>query len=276
VRLDSRGWIGSEINIVPTTSSQFVSGLMLAAPFAPRPMTIHLVGQVISQPFLALTAELIRTFGGRVEFADRSISISNQHRYVGRAFSIEPDATAASYFLAAAAITGGSVTIDGLDRASPQGDLRFADCLAEMGCTVSSHSQAVSVSGLARRGVDVDMNDISDTVPTLAVVALFADSPTTIRNVAHVRHKESDRIGDLARELRKLGGGVDEHSDGLTIHPRPLRGATLDPHDDHRLAMSLALAGLRIPGVAISNPECVAKTYPAFFEDLAKITRPLK
>jgi 3-phosphoshikimate 1-carboxyvinyltransferase len=139
---------------------------------------------------------------------------------------------------------------------------------------VSREQSSITVEGRPLRGIDVDMNDISDTVQTLAVVALFADGPTTIRNVAHIRHKETDRIGDLARELRKLGASVEERADGLTITPGPLRGAAIDTYNDHRMAMSFALAGLRIPGVVIRNPGCNAKTYPHFFEDLKRLTCP--
>jgi 3-phosphoshikimate 1-carboxyvinyltransferase len=127
------------------------------------------------------------------------------------------------------------------------------------------------VSGRAARGIDVDMNAISDTVPTLAVVALFADSPTTIRNVAHIRDKETDRIGDLVRELRRLGGDVVEHADGLTITPARLAGATVHTYDDHRMAMSLALAGLRVPGVKIADPGCVGKTFPDYWHRLGRL-----
>ena len=194
--------------------------------------------------------------------------------YAACDYAIEPDASAASYFFAAAAITGGSVRVEGLSRRSMQGDVGLCDALERMGCGVAwdeSGAGSITVSGRAERGIDVDMNAISDTVPTLAVVALFADGPTTIRNVAHIRDKETDRIGDLVRELCKLGGRVEETADGLTIEPAPLRAATLSTYDDHRMAMSLALAGLRVPGVRILDPACVGKTFPEYWRRLAAI-----
>jgi 3-phosphoshikimate 1-carboxyvinyltransferase len=185
-------------------------------------------------------------------------------------YAIEPDASAASYFWAAAAITGGKVTVEGLSRESLQGDVAFIDCLAQMGCEIRYDANSITIAaGRPLRGIDTDMNAISDTVQTLAVVALFADGPTSIRNVGHIRHKETDRIAAGAAELRKLGATVDERADGLTITPGPLRGATINTYNDHRMAMSFALAGLRIDGVRIANPSCVAKTYPKYFEDLS-------
>ena len=163
------------------------------------------------------------------------------------------------------------MTVEGLSADSLQGDVAFVDCLEQMGCEVRRDADSITVVGRPLRGIDVDMNAISDTVQTLAVVALFAEGPTTIRNVGHIRHKETDRIAALATELRKLGAGVEERDDGLTIRPaRPLP-ATIDTYNDHRMAMSFALAGLRIPGVRIKNPGCVEKTYPGFFDDLAAL-----
>ena len=186
-------------------------------------------------------------------------------------YNIEPDASTASYFWGAAAITGGEVTVAGVTTKSLQGDVRFVDLLEQMGCTVNHLQGNIAVKGGPLHGIDVDMKDISDTVMTLAAVACFAEGPTTIRNVAHIRHKETDRLTALARELRRLGVEIEERADGLTIVPRPLRGTAVDTYNDHRMAMSLALIGLRIPGVVIRNPACVAKTYPHFFRDLDKL-----
>ncbi len=272
VVVESTGWNAADVQISAATSSQFASGLMLAAPYAEHPITIHIRGPVVSAPFLQLTADVMSAFGGQVELTDEAISISNRHRYRGCVYQVEPDATAASYFLAAAAIAGGTVTIEGLGRNSKQGDLEFANRLAEMGCRVEWSDDSVTLYGPVQHGIEVDMGAISDTVQTLAVVALFADGPTRIRNVAHIRHKESDRIGDLARELRNLGAVVDERPDGLRILPSKLRGAAIDTYDDHRMAMSLSLIGLKIPGIEIRNPSCVAKTYPNYFQDLARVT----
>jgi 3-phosphoshikimate 1-carboxyvinyltransferase len=191
--------------------------------------------------------------------------------FQGCSYAIEPDASAASYFWAAAAITGGCVNVQGLHRSSLQGDVRFCDCLSEMGCDVQWGQQHVAVTGGELRGIDVDMNDISDTVQTLAAVALFAEGTTTIRGVAHIRHKETDRIADLARELRKLGASVEEFDDGMKIRPGQTKGGDIDTYNDHRMAMSLALVGLRVPDVVIKDPGCTSKTYPGFFQDLQNL-----
>jgi 3-phosphoshikimate 1-carboxyvinyltransferase len=191
--------------------------------------------------------------------------------YHTASYQIEPGASAASYFWAVAAITQGRVRVVGLTRDSLQGDVAFCECLSRMGCQIVYGDHFIEVAGGPLQGVDVDMNAISDTVQTLAAVALFADGPTRIRGVGHIRHKETDRIGDLARELRKFGVQVDEHDDGLTIHPGTLQAATVDTYHDHRMAMSLALPGLRIPGVIVNDPDCTAKTYPRFFEDLQRV-----
>ena len=183
-------------------------------------------------------------------------------------YAIEPDASAASYFWAAAAICGGTATVQGLGRDSLQGDVGFVDCMQQMGCEVTWAANGITVAGPAKVGIDIDMSNVSDTVQTLAAVALFVDGSTTVRNVAHNRVKETDRIGNLAIELRKFGAKVDEHPDGLTIHPQPLGPAVIETYDDHRMAMSLALVGLKQSGVEILDPGCVAKTYPNYFQDL--------
>ena len=214
-------------------------------------------------------------FGVRVDAAaDHSrFVVPAGQRYGGCNYDVEPDASAASYFWAAAAITGGVVTVEGLNRDALQGDVRFVDCLEQMGCRVQWGDASVTVEGGPLGGAELDMNAISDTVQTLAAVALFAEGPPTVTGVAHNRHKETDRIGDLATELRRLGAQVEELPDGLKITPGELRPAEVETYDDHRMAMSLALVGLRQPGVRIKNPGCTAKTYPRFFEDLQAVTK---
>ncbi|HQV57273.1 MAG TPA: 3-phosphoshikimate 1-carboxyvinyltransferase, partial [Ilumatobacteraceae bacterium] len=180
--------------------------------------------------------------------------------------TIEPDASSASYPLAAAAICGGRVTVAGLTDRSVQGDAAFADLLGAMGCTVDRGAATTTVTaGPTLRGIDVDMADVSDLVPTLAVVALFASTPTTIRGVGFIRAKESDRLGDLARELNKLGAMVSETSDGLQIQPVALHGGRIGTHHDHRLAMAGSLIGLRVPGVTIEDPNVVTKSWPEYW-----------
>jgi 3-phosphoshikimate 1-carboxyvinyltransferase len=221
-----------------------------------------------------MTLELMGRFGVEVEYDDAMdyFEVPKCRCYQSRTLDVEPDASAASYFFAAAAIAGGVVTIDGLDRVSFQGDVRIVELLAAMGCRMgASPMGSFTVHGGPLHGIDVDMNDISDTVMTLAAVACFAEGPTTIRNVAHIRHKETDRLTALATELRRVGAEVDEFADGITITPRPLHGAEIETYNDHRMAMSMALIGLRVPGIVIKNPGCVAKTYPGFFDDLEKL-----
>jgi 3-phosphoshikimate 1-carboxyvinyltransferase len=279
VVIRSQGLQGGLARVRGSTSSQFASGLALAAPCTPLGMRIEFEGTIVSLPYLEMTRRVIESFGGSCRMdGDRVWDIAATG-YAARDYSIEPDASAASYFLALAAVTGGSVRVDGLSRGSMQGDVGFADALERMGCTVDWRAStdgrgngSITVGGRASRGIDIDMNAISDTVPTLAVVAVFADTPTTIRNVAHIRDKETDRIGDLVRELRKLGADATEREDGLTIVPRPLHGASLSTYDDHRMAMSLALVGLKVPGVRIRDPGCVGKTFPDYWRRLAAAT----
>ncbi len=256
-------------------SSQYLSGLLMAAPYAAGDVQIQVDGELVSKPYVEMTLEVMRTFGAAVHNSDdlTRFNIDTSQHYQPRDYNIEPDASAASYFWAAAAITGGKVTVEGLSRDAWQGDVAFCECLANMGCTIEYCDAAITARGGALRGINVNMNAISDTVQTLAAVALFAAGPTTITGVAHIRHKETDRIGDLARELRKFGATVEELPDGLRITPpQTLQAASIETYNDHRMAMSLALVGLRTPGVVINNPECTEKTYPNFFADLALLT----
>lgn len=269
VVLNASGLRGGHVRVKADVSSQYLSGLMLACPFARGETLIEIDGPLVSEPYVEMTIAVLQSFGLKIT-ADRAgfYRIPGGQRHGLRGYAVEPDASSASYFLAAAAIAGGTVGVRGLTTKSIQGDIRFLDILEEMGCTALRGQDGVAITGGPLRGVDVDMNDISDTVMTLAAVALFADGPTTIRNVGHIRHKETDRIAALATELRKFGADVDERVDGLTIVPKPHAGAAIDTYNDHRMAMSMALVGLKVPGVVIRNPGCVAKTYPGFWQDL--------
>lgn len=267
------GLVGGVIHVKGNISSQFLSALLMVAPCAVNQVEIHIDGMLVSRPYVDMTCQVMREFGVEVDCLDGQVfRINSGQRYKGRDYSIEPDASAASYFWGAAAITDGDVLVEGLQPDALQGDVGFCECLKKMGCEVIHEPGGMRVIGRAKRGIDVDMADISDTVQTLAVVALFVEGPTRIRGVAHNRHKETDRIGDLATELRKLGATVEEHDDGLTIVPGRLRGAVLETYGDHRMAMSLALAGLKESGVKILNPDCTSKTYPHFFQDLERLT----
>jgi len=267
------GLPGGSATIHGNVSSQFLSGLLMVAPYAHEDVCLRVDGQLVSQPYVRMTLAVMSAFGVRVDDSrlDR-FQITAPQRYAGREYAIEPDASAASYFWAAAAITGGRVTVTGLNRDAVQGDVAFCDCLARMGCQIDYRADGITVTGGRLRGIAADMNAISDTVLTLAAVALYAEGPTTITGVAHIRHKETDRIGDLARELRQLGARVEELPDGLRIEPAELRGAEIETYNDHRMAMGLALAGLRTPGVVILNPNCTEKTYPRFFDDLRTLS----
>jgi 3-phosphoshikimate 1-carboxyvinyltransferase len=272
VRIRSQGWTGSQTSVAGSVSSQYLSGLLMAAPASGREVRIDIAGELVSRPYVDMTIALMRQFGARVSEPNRqSLVVDGTQTYRGQEVDVEPDASAASYHWAAAAITGGKVTVEGLHRDALQGDVHFVDVLEKMGCRVEHGENGITVSGRAARGIDVDMNPISDCVQTLAVVALMADGPTTIRGVGHNRFKETDRIGDLATELRKLGAIVEEREDGLTITPGPRRAATIETYDDHRMAMCFALAGLVIPKVRIVDPACTAKTYPNFFSDLERL-----
>jgi 3-phosphoshikimate 1-carboxyvinyltransferase len=261
-------------------SSQFVSALLMIGPFVPlfhRDQTwmLKLEGPLVSKPYVEMTRAMMLSWNANWREADGLYIFQGCESWanfgVKRCYSIEPDASAASYFFAAATITGGRVTVLGLLKHSLQGDVAFVDVLADMGCRVERCSSGITVHGRPLHGIDVDMNAISDTVMTLAAVACFAEGPTTIRNVAHIRHKETDRLAALAAELRKVGAEVEEFADGLTITPKPLHGATIGTYNDHRMAMSMALIGLKVPGIVIENPGCVAKTYPGYFADLEKL-----
>lgn len=281
VTIVGRGWpdyaSSTDLSLRAGVSSQFLSGLLMAANSAPSEDTrLHVDGELVSEPYVVMTTNMIRAWGGDIrEYLpsdDWQFEIGGPSLFrIPNHYAIEPDASAASYFWAAAAVSGGQVTVLSLTRKSLQGDVAFVDVLERMGCRVEKRESGITVHGRPLRGVDVDMNAISDTVMTLGAVACFADGPTTIRNVAHIRHKETDRIAALATELRKLGAEVVEFADGLRITPRPLTGCAVDTYNDHRMAMSLALVGLKVPGVIINNPGCVAKTYPGFWKDLEKL-----
>lgn len=272
VRIRADGLKGGETAISGAISSQFLSGLMLAGPAAESDVSLRIAGELVSVPYVEMTSAVMRSFGANVTGNPRQeIRVSSEAGFRGTEYAVEPDASAASYFWAAAAIAGGSATVLGLSKSSLQGDVRFCDVLSDMGCDVEYADDAITVSRQGDlRGVDVDMADISDTVQTLAAVALFADGPTKVRGVAHNRLKETDRIRDLATELRKFGAEVEEYPDGLRIEPpKAIELAEIETYNDHRMAMSLSLVGLGNPeGVRILNPKCTSKTYPHYWEDL--------
>lgn len=267
----AQAWRGA-VSLAGDVSSQFISGLMLAAPLLPAGLAITLTTELVSRPYLEMTAAVMAAFGAAAHLEERHVVVP-AGRYRAQRYVVEPDATAASYFFAAAAVTGGVVRVDGLGSASLQGDIAFLDVLAAMGATVHKAATFCEVSGPPPgqlRGVEVDMADISDTAPTFAVVAAFANSPSRARGIGFIRGKESDRIAAVVTELRRIGVDAEEEPDGFMVRPGPgpLSGGTVQTYDDHRIAMSFAVAGLATAGVSIAGPGCVAKTFPGFWDVL--------
>jgi len=266
------GLPGGNTTINAGISSQFLSAMLMVAPCASAIVEIQLAGEMVSEPYVEMTLAVMSQFGVMVDRSRQGTFRIVPQAYRARDYDIEPDASAASYFFAAAAVTGGEVTVEGLSASALQGDVRFVDALEKMGCEVVRNETRITVRGCQRlHGIDIDMNAISDTAQTLACVAPFAEGPTRIRNVAHMRHKETDRVHAVVTELARLGIKVEEHPDGMTIYPGPIHPGTVATYDDHRMAMSFSLLGLRVPGIVIADPGCTAKTYPLFFTDLDRL-----
>ncbi len=261
------------VRIAGDASSQFLSGLLMIGPCLPDGLVIELTTDLVSRPYVELTLAVMASFGALFEeLDDRTFSVA-PGGYTGTHYVVEPDASAASYPLAAAAVCGGSVTVDGLGTRAMQGDAAFADVLAEMGATVSRTETSTTVSAErgALRGGTFDFTHISDTAQTLAAIAPFADSPVTITGIGFIRRKEIDRVAAVATELRRAGIQVDEGDAGWTIHPGPLSPTRFETYDDHRMAMSFALIGLAVPGIEIAGPTCVAKTFPGYWAMLDQL-----
>lgn len=275
----ARGLRGGEAVFETPPSSQYVSALLMVAPYAKQDVLLRIEGTLTSRPYVDMTTEVMRSLGVELLEADgRRFIVPAYQRYQAGEYAIEPDGSAATYFWAAAAVTSGRVRVSGLTRRSRQGDARFVDVLGQMGCTVNEGDSFLEVAGPASgrlRGIAIDLNEMPDTVQTLAVVALFADGPTEIRNVANLRIKETDRIAALATELTRLGARVDARPDGLMVHP-PARimPAEIHTYDDHRMAMSFAVAGLAGDGIVIQDAGCVSKSFPDFFEVLGGLGGP--
>ena len=259
------------------TSSQFLTALMMAAPLAADTVRIRIADRLVSRPYVDMTIALMARFGVTVEQPEATrfeIPAGQRYRSPGRLL-VEGDASSASYFLAGAAITGGTVRVTGCGSDSLQGDARFADILGRMGAEVRWEAEAIEVTGRSLHGLDVLLEDMPDAAMTLAVAALFADGPTTLRGIGNWRVKETDRIAAVAAELTKLGARVEAGSDFLTVHP-PLRvrGATIATYDDHRMAMAFSLAACGPEPVVILDPDCVAKTFPDYFAVLSGLVQP--
>jgi 3-phosphoshikimate 1-carboxyvinyltransferase len=257
----------NEVRLRADASSQFVSGLLLSAPLRPAGLVVRMDGDVVSRPYLDLTVAVMAAFGVEVDQPDERSFVVPPGPYRSADLAIEPDASAASYFFAAPLIAGGRVRVVGLGRGAVQGDLRFVDVLEQMGADVSRGDDHIEVrSSGALHGVTADLTDFSDTAQTLAVTAVFADGPTHVTGIGFIRRKETDRVGAVVAELRRCGIDATEDVDGFTITPGEPAPATVRTYDDHRMAMSFALLGLRAPGIEIADPGCVAKTFPGFWD----------
>ena len=268
VSIMADGILGGKIEISGGKSSQYISSLLIAAPYAEQDVEIEVIGNLVSKPYIDITINEMMRFGIDL-YRDgyEKFKISAGQKYKAGTYAIDGDLSTAAYFWAASAVTGGQVTTENVNPLKThQGDIALLDIFRKMGCSVKIEDDRVNIKGGPLKGINVDMSEIPDMVPTLAVVSIFAKGKTHLGNVHHLRFKESDRLSSLTQELGKLGAKVDELDDGLIIHGgENFVGATIDPHDDHRLAMSMAIAGLRIPGIYITNETCVNKSCPGFW-----------
>ncbi len=276
VVVDGSGLEGGRTHMAGDRSSQYLTALLLVAPYARRDVEIRVTGALVSRPYIDMTVRIMRDFGVCVDVKDDNVfQVKAGQRFRPSEYAIEPDASNASYFFAAAALTGGRIKVRNLSPESAQGDVRFVDVLNRMGCAVSNRPDGIEVRGPERlSGIDVDMNAMPDVVQTLCALAPFASEPVTVRNIANLRIKETDRIAAVVAELNKLGVRADARPDALTVYPAArIRPAELDTYDDHRMAMSMALIGLKAPGIAIRDPACVNKTFPSYFQCLDALRR---
>jgi 3-phosphoshikimate 1-carboxyvinyltransferase len=264
---------GGQVQVQAQRSSQYLSGLLMIAPYAEQPVTLEVTSAMVSRSYIDLTLDVMAAFGIVVDRPQPRLFRVPRGRYGGRSFAIEGDATSAGYWWALAALTGSRIRVGNVDAASHQGDLELLPILEHMGCDVA-HDHGISVQGPARLrspGV-VDMNRLPDGVMTLAVLAAVAQGETHIVNVANLRIKESNRLAALVSELRRVGIEAEESPDGLRIQGGTPHGAAIETYADHRMAMSFAILGTRVPGISIRGPECVSKSYPTFFEVLQDLS----
>ncbi len=270
VQIDGRGLDGGTVELSGDVSSQFLSGLLLAAPAMRHGLRVQIVTELVSKPYVDMTLGVMADFGAvGTNDSYRHLEVGPQPYEALDHYPVEPDASAASYFLAAAAVTGGRVRIEGLGRKSAQGDIAFVEVLEQMGCEVHWEDHEVELVGTDElRGIEVDMSDISDVAQTLAVVATRASTPTRVTGIGFIRNKETDRLRAVVTELNRLGIEAVEDPDGFTVQPGVSRAGIVQTYDDHRMAMSFAVLGLVSAGVQIADPHCVAKTYPGFWQDL--------
>jgi 3-phosphoshikimate 1-carboxyvinyltransferase len=271
VEIFANGLPGGKTKIAGNISSQFLSALLMVAPYANSPIEIDVTTELNSKPYVDMTIAIMKDFGVEIERRGyEHFMIQPSSFFPLSSYFVESDASAASYFFAAPAVCGGTVRVENISRTSRQGDIAFLDILQQMGCIIREDNHSIEVTLVSSlKGLDVDMRDIPDTAQTLAAVASFASSPTRIRGIASARLKETDRVHSTCTELGRLGVHVEEHEDGMTIYPcDDIRPATIQTYNDHRMAMAFSLIGLRTPGITIENPLCVSKTFPNYFEVL--------
>lgn len=274
VRIHARKLQGGKVSVDCRTSSQFLSALLLIGPYSERGFTVTVSDGPVSRPYIDLTVDVMAHFGVPVQRQGyRYFEVPGGQAYRARDYLVEPDCSQAGYFWAAAAISRGSVKVLGISSRSRQGDFKLVYVLESMGCALTDEPDGVRLTGASLKAVTVDMADMPDVVPTLAVVAAFAKGVSTIKGVAHLRVKESDRLEAVVSGLGRMGIRTEAHRDTLRVWGGEPRGAVIDPHDDHRMAMSFALAGLKIPGQVIANETCVAKSFPGFWQVLDELCR---
>jgi len=273
VRVMAKGLYGGNIAIEGGQSSQYLSSLLLAAPYAGGDTEIKVEGKLASEPYVQITLDVMASFGVEVSRTDNTFFIRAPQRYRPREYLIEGDASSATYFMAAAAICGGTVKISNINPDSLQGDLRFLNILETLGCGIGRSEEGVQIVGplCNHRDLSFDMNDVPDMVPALAVVSAFRRGGTVLKNIGHLRLKESDRIAAISCELQKIGAKVEERPDEMIIQGMATRGAEIECYNDHRIAMSFAIAGLAIDGLVIKDPDCVRKSFPDFWEKLESL-----
>lgn len=258
---------GGEIKLAGNNSSQYLTSILLSAPYFRNDTCVHIQGDLTSKSYADITLDIMKTFGVHVENESyERFKIKAGDRYKAKTYRVESDWSSASYFLAAAAVTGGEVTLTGINPNSVQGDAQFTSVLEKMGCRVEKKANTLHIKGNPLRGITINMNNMPDAVQTLAVTALFAKGETVIQGISNLRIKETDRISALVTELTRLGAGVEAGEDYLIVRPGDYAGAEIETYNDHRMAMSFAVAGLKIPGVRIKNPTCVEKSFPDFFQ----------
>lgn len=274
VRIRAAGIDGGTVDVAGNASSQFLSGLLLAGPCARDGLTVSLTTELVSELYVDLTLSTMSSFGVEVARPDERTFVIPPGGYRAVNYAIEPDASAATYFLAAAAITGGRVRIPGLTQDAQQGDAGFARVLGQMGAEVIIDEHGTEVIGTGTlKGIDVDLGPMSDTAQTLAAVAVFADGPTRVTGIGFIRAKETDRVGAVVAELQRCGIDAVEEEDGFLIRPGHPKPAVIQTYDDHRMAMSFSLLGLMADGIEIDDPGCVAKTFPTYFDVLEQLRR---